>query len=128
MHSRLFKQPSESPARFPDASAHTLLLHRIEPLVSTRHPGASRWVRTRRRRREIMKKLVLSVFVLASLYMLRMVIGGDASGYYPSQWLLAFASFFFLSLALVKRAAEVDTMKADLNRRVPASFTRPVST
>lgn len=65
-----------------------------------------------------LKRLTLvDVFVLASLYMLRMVIGGDASGYYPSQWLLAFASFFFLSLALVKRAAEVDTMKADLNRR-----------
>lgn len=60
---------------------------------------------------------LVDVFVLASLYMLRMVVGGEASGYHPSAWLLAFASFFFLSLALVKRAAEVDTMKADLKHR-----------
>jgi 4-hydroxybenzoate polyprenyltransferase len=46
------------------------------------------------------------VFVLAGLYTLRIVLGGAATGYIASDWLLAFSCFFFLSLALVKRVAE----------------------
>ncbi len=46
------------------------------------------------------------VFLLAGLYTLRIVLGGVATGYFASDWLLAFACFFFLSLALVKRVAE----------------------
>ncbi len=60
---------------------------------------------------------LLDVFILAGLYTLRIVIGGVASGYEASAWLLAFAGFFFLSLALVKRAAEVDALKTDLTGR-----------
>lgn len=67
------------------------------------------------------QKLLADVFVLASLYTLRVVIGGVATGYAPSNWLLAFCCFFFLSLALVKRATEIDTAAArgqsHLNRR-----------
>ncbi|MGE0740051.1 MAG: UbiA family prenyltransferase [Hyphomonadaceae bacterium] len=58
--------------------------------------------------------VLLDVFVLAGLYGLRIVIGGSASGFPASDWLLAFSGFFFLSLALVKRAAEVDAIRADL--------------
>lgn len=69
-----------------------------------------------------LKRIVLvDVFVLAGLYTLRVVLGGVASGYIASGWLLAFSCFFFLSLALVKRVAEVDALAAKgggaLNRR-----------
>ncbi len=63
----------------------------------------------------ILKRVVLvDVFVLAALYGLRVVIGGEATGYQASDWLIAFSGFFFLSLALVKRAAEVDALQTDL--------------
>lgn len=69
-----------------------------------------------------LKRVVLvDVFVLAGLYTLRVVLGGVATGYIASGWLLAFSCFFFLSLALVKRAAEVDALAGrgggSLNRR-----------
>ena len=57
--------------------------------------------------------LLLDVFVLASLYTLRLLIGGAATGFFASDWLLAFSGFVFLSLALVKRVAET----RDLARR-----------
>ena len=50
--------------------------------------------------------VLLDVFVLASLYTIRIVMGGAATGFLASDWLLAFSCFFFLSLALVKRVAE----------------------
>jgi 4-hydroxybenzoate polyprenyltransferase len=65
-----------------------------------------------------LKRIVLlDVFVLAGLYTLRVVLGGAASGYFASDWLLAFSGFFFFSLALVKRAAEVDALRRDLAGR-----------
>lgn len=54
-----------------------------------------------------LKRVVLiDVFLLAGLYTIRIVLGGAATGYFASDWLLAFSCFFFLSLALVKRVAE----------------------
>ena len=47
------------------------------------------------------------MFALAFLFTIRLLGGGEASGHVLSLWLLAFASFLFLSLALVKRVAEV---------------------
>lgn len=69
-----------------------------------------------------LKRVVLvDVFVLASLYTLRVVLGGQATGDLASDWLLAFSCFFFLNLALAKRAAEVQALKAreggELSRR-----------
>lgn len=49
----------------------------------------------------------LDVMVLAGLYTARMVAGSAATGIWPSGWLLAFTTFLFLSLALVKRYAEL---------------------
>ena len=49
---------------------------------------------------------LIDVFVLAGLYTIRLIGGGEATGHTLSLWLLAFASFLFLSLALVKRVAE----------------------
>jgi len=57
---------------------------------------------------------LLDVFTLAGLYTWRIVLGGVATGFLASDWLLAFSGFFFFSLALVKRAAEVDVMRANL--------------
>jgi 4-hydroxybenzoate polyprenyltransferase len=50
---------------------------------------------------------LLDVLVLASLYTLRISAGGEATSTPLSFWLLAFAMFLFLSLALVKRYAEL---------------------
>jgi 4-hydroxybenzoate polyprenyltransferase len=50
---------------------------------------------------------VADVFVLTGLYVLRIVAGGTATRTPLSSWLLAFALFFFLSLAFVKRYTEV---------------------
>jgi 4-hydroxybenzoate polyprenyltransferase/phosphoserine phosphatase len=50
---------------------------------------------------------LVDVFLLAGLYTIRLLGGGEATGHTLSLWLLAFSSFLFLSLALVKRVAEV---------------------
>jgi 4-hydroxybenzoate polyprenyltransferase/phosphoserine phosphatase len=51
---------------------------------------------------------VADVFVLTGLYVMRIVAGGIATGIEISTWLFAFAMFFFLNLALVKRYAELN--------------------
>lgn len=56
------------------------------------------------------RKLLVDVFTLATLYTLRIISGAAATGTELSFWLLAFAIFFFLSLALVKRYVELDEM------------------
>jgi 4-hydroxybenzoate polyprenyltransferase/phosphoserine phosphatase len=50
---------------------------------------------------------LVDIFVLAGLYTLRLFAGGEATGHRVSLWLLGFSSFFFLSLALVKRVSEM---------------------
>ena len=62
---------------------------------------------------------LVDVFVLAGLYAIRMIGGGIATGYTVSLWLLAFSSFLFLSLAIVKRVAELQAL-AKRERRGPA--------
>ena len=56
----------------------------------------------------VLKRMLLGdVICLAGLYSLRL-LGGTAATYIPpSFWLMAFAMFFFLSLALVKRYVEL---------------------
>jgi 4-hydroxybenzoate polyprenyltransferase len=50
---------------------------------------------------------LVDVFVLSSLYTLRLLGGGLATGHPVSLWLLGFSGFLFLSLALLKRTAEL---------------------
>jgi len=50
---------------------------------------------------------LIDVFILAGLYTLRVIAGGQASGHEVSLWLLGFSSFVFLALALVKRVSEL---------------------
>ncbi len=51
--------------------------------------------------------VLLDVIVLAGLYTLRIIAGSAAVGIWPSPWLLAFSTFLFFSLALVKRYSEL---------------------
>ena len=56
------------------------------------------------------RRIALDICVLAGLYTMRIIAGGIATGITLSVWLLAFAIFLFLSLAAVKRQAElIDT-------------------
>jgi 4-hydroxybenzoate polyprenyltransferase len=51
--------------------------------------------------------LLADVAVLGGLYALRVVAGGLATGVVVSPWLMGFSLFFFLSLAFLKRFAEL---------------------
>jgi 4-hydroxybenzoate polyprenyltransferase len=53
---------------------------------------------------------LIDVLALAGLYTLRIIAGGVATGTPLSFWLLAFSTFVFLSLGLVKRYAELSTL------------------
>lgn len=56
------------------------------------------------------KKVFLDIFVLAGLYTIRIIAGAEAIDISISPWLLAFSMFFFLSLAVVKRLVELQTV------------------
>ena len=56
---------------------------------------------------DLKRRTVLDICVLAGLYTIRILAGGIATGIPLSVWLLAFAVFFFLALAAVKRQAEL---------------------
>lgn len=56
------------------------------------------------------RRIVVDICVLAGLYTMRIIAGGVATGIELSVWLLAFSIFFFLSLAAVKRQAELVDM------------------
>ena len=59
----------------------------------------------------IKKVVLLDVLFLAGLYSLRILAGSAATAIWPSPWLLAFSTFFFFSLALVKRYSELAIMR-----------------
>ena len=56
--------------------------------------------------------VLLDVILLAGLYTMRIMAGSASVAIWPSSWLLAFSTFIFLSLALVKRYAELVIMNA----------------
>lgn len=53
------------------------------------------------------RRIVIDICVLAGLYTARIIAGSVATDVPLSVWLLAFSVFFFLSLAAVKRQAEL---------------------
>jgi len=53
------------------------------------------------------RRIVIDICVLAGLYTARIIAGSVATGIPLTVWLLAFSVFFFLSLAAVKRQAEL---------------------
>ena len=59
-----------------------------------------------------LKRMALvDVIVLSGLYTVRILAGSAASGVPVSPWLAAFSIFFFLSLAFVKRFAELEGLR-----------------
>lgn len=55
---------------------------------------------------------LVDVLVLSGLYTIRLLVGGAATGTPISQWLAGFSVFLFFSLALVKRFAELENLRA----------------
>ena len=55
-------------------------------------------------------RVMVDVILLAALYTFRVIAGAAATGIAPSFWLLAFSMFVFLSLAMVKRYAELHSV------------------
>lgn len=70
----------------------------------------------------------LDVVALASLYVLRIVGGGVATGVAASPWLLGFAFLLFLGLALLKRHSELADLRAAGKQQVPGRGYRTGST
>ena len=62
---------------------------------------------------------VLDVMVLTGLYVIRVVAGGFATAIPVSTWLLTFALFICLSLALLKRYVEVIAQPGDATSGIP---------
>lgn len=58
------------------------------------------------------RQVLVDTLTLAALYTLRLVAGAKAISVHLSFWLLLFSIFLFLSLALVKRYAELHDLKA----------------
>jgi 4-hydroxybenzoate polyprenyltransferase len=73
----------------------------------------------------IKRMLLLDVLMLAGLYTMRILAGTAATGTDISFWLLAFSTFFFLSLALVKRYVELRTTTLDPKQRIAGRGYRP---
>lgn len=53
------------------------------------------------------KIVIMDIIILASLFSLRIFAGGVVIGFAISQWLMAFSTFLFLSLATMKRYVEL---------------------
>jgi 4-hydroxybenzoate polyprenyltransferase len=60
-----------------------------------------------------LKRIALvDVLVLSGLYVLRLLAGSAATQSHISHWLAGFSAFLFLSLAIVKRFAELQNLRA----------------
>ena len=55
--------------------------------------------------------IMVDVIVLSGLYTIRILAGSAATGVAVSTWLAGFSIFFFLSLAFVKRFAELESLR-----------------
>lgn len=60
---------------------------------------------------DLKRRPLVDVFALASLYTMRIVAGAAAASVELSPWLLGFSIFIFLSLAIVKRVAELHSVR-----------------
>lgn len=57
------------------------------------------------------RAVLVDVIVLSGLYTIRILAGSAATGVEASTWLGSFSIFFFLSLAFVKRFAELENLR-----------------
>jgi len=68
----------------------------------------------------VLKRIVLlDCITLATLYKVRIIAGASAVSIQTSFWLLAFSAFIFLSLAIVKRYAELRVQRQEGKSAVP---------
>ena len=58
------------------------------------------------------RAVLIDVIVLSGLYTIRILAGSAATGVAVSTWLAGFSIFFFLSLAFVKRFAELENLRS----------------
>jgi len=58
------------------------------------------------------RAVLVDVIVLSGLYTIRILAGSAATGIEVSAWLASFSIFFFLSLAFVKRFAELENLRS----------------
>src|SRR4029079_989963 len=65
------------------------------------------------------RQLVIDVILLAGLYTFRILAGAAAVDVPLSPWLLAFSTFFFLSLALGKRYIELGRVNVNSDATIP---------
>ena len=56
------------------------------------------------------RRIAIDICALAGLYTMRIIAGSLATGIDLSFWIMAFSTFFFLSLAAIKRQAELTDM------------------
>lgn len=72
---------------------------------------------------KLKRQIAMDICILATLYTMRIFAGSVATGIEISPWLLAFAMFFFLSLAALKRQAElVDMSKREVTAAVGRGY------
>lgn len=64
---------------------------------------------------KLKRVILIDVFALASLYTIRIVAGAAAGSIHLSFWLILFSVLIFLSLAMVKRYAELDAVLREGN-------------
>ena len=62
---------------------------------------------------------LVDVFILAALYLIRVLAGGVAAGHLVSLWLLGFSSFLFLGLGFLKRVGELAAATQPANDMLP---------
>ena len=65
------------------------------------------------------RKLIVDIFTLSILYTLRVIAGAAATALIVSPWMLAFSGFIFLSLAAVKRQAELIDKQGSGQQEIP---------
>lgn len=66
---------------------------------------------------DLKRRLIVDALTLAMLYTLRIIAGAAAISVALSEWLLMFSLFFFVSLALLKRAIELERITD--GKRIP---------
>lgn len=58
------------------------------------------------------RQMLIDIFILAALYVIRIMAGGAAAAVFVSPWMMAFSLFLFLSLAAAKRFIELSNVEA----------------
>ena len=75
---------------------------------------------------DLKRRLIVDALTLAVLYTLRIIAGAAAISVALSEWLLMFSLFFFVSLALLKRAIELEGITD--GKRIPGRGYLPSDT